>query len=530
MTSARDPKDQARPWHLLLTPAIPLLGLLKEIQWYAPATVVFAPLVVATAISLLLAVVLVPLGKDRHRSALAVSFLMIAGLSYLMVALPLAAIASKAAVYVAYGVVALGTIKLLRTPGSAAPLTVTANRVVAIAVVLLAAPIVWGEWQRPRSVVPPLALSPAAGLPERPDVYVIVLDGYAREDVLRDVFSFENTLVADLRAAGFHVADQAAANYSQTALSLASALNGDYLSALNPVVRHPKDRRGLGDLINHSRFFRAFSAAGYRIRAYSSEYALVRPAPADDRPSPLVRLNDFSYTVYETTIVPRILDAIGFAPAALPMHAHRRHITWTLRHIADAAPQDSQPVLVFAHILAPHPPFAFDASGNARRTHMPALLGDGDMWHRMATATGESYKNGYVDTLRALNARLTTTVRSIVSSGRKSIVLIHGDHGPGSGLDWERPDRTDVRERLSILAALRFPEGEAPPIEAVSTPINIYRAVLNRALNANLPAIDNRSFHSTWERPFDLIDVTDRLKAIDTPGATSVALKGMQSH
>ena len=513
MTAPRQPflslwTESPRPWHLLLTPAIPLLGLLKDILWFVPPAVVLLPLAVSVALSVALALVIVPTGADRHRSALAVSLLVLTGLSYMTVALPVIAVASTAAVAVLYAVVALAAFKLIRRPGSAAVFTVTANRAVGIAILLLALPPLWNEWRRPATRVEPFAMPAAA--PVRPDVYVIVLDGYARHDVLRDVFAYENGLVQDLRAIDFFVGDRAASNYSQTALSLASALNADYLPALKPVVRHRSDRRGLGDLINESRFFRAFLDAGYRFRAYSSEYALVTPRGAHERPSPLFHLNDFSFTVYETTILPTLLDAAGLPRGSVPMHLHRQHITWTLDHITQNRPAESQPALVFAHVLAPHPPFAFDASGGARQTRMPALMGDGDMWHRMAASTGESYKEGYADTVRTLNARLTAMVRAIVASNRKSIVLIHGDHGPGAGLEWERPDRSDIRERMSILAAVRFPDGEPPPLEPDSTPVNLYRAILNRALGTGLPMIHDRSFHSTWERPFDFIEVTSR--------------------
>ena len=498
--------EPPRPWHLLLTPAIPLLGLLKDALWIVPPTAILLPLAVAILVSLLLTLVLVPMGADRHRSAMAVSLLVLTGLSYVTVAL---AIPSMGAGVVIYSLVVLAAIKLLRTPGSATVLTITANRAVAIAVLLLVLPTVLNEWRRPPTRAAPFAV-PVAGS-TRPDVYVIVLDGYARQDVLREVFGFENDLVPDLRAQGFLVADHAVANYSQTALSLASALNAEYLPALNPVIRHPMDRRGLGDLINDGRFFQAFVRAGYRFSAYSSEYALIRPRAAHDRPSPLLHLTDFSFTVYETTFLPALLDAVGLHRGAIPLFLHRRHITWTLDHLTQSAPGDTQPGLIFAHIVAPHPPFAFDANGDPRQTRMPALLGDGDHWHRLAVSSGESYKSGYVDTVRTLNVRLNTLVRSIVARNRKSIVLIHSDHGPGAGLVWDRPDRTDIRERLSILAALRFPDGEVPPVTPDSTPVNLYRAVLNRALGIGLPAIEDRSFHSTWERPFDFIEVTGRL-------------------
>ena len=501
--------DPPRPWHLLLTPAIPLLGMLKDVLGFVPATVIVLPLAVAITLSLVLAAVLLPLGADRHRSALAVSLLTLTGISYMTITLPVSAVAPPAAVALVYAVVVLGAIKLLRTAGSAAVLTVTANRAVAIAVVLLTLPILWSEWRRPTTTVAPLEIPSARSA--RPDVYVIVLDGYGRADVLRELFGFENDLVPVLRANGFFVGDRAAANYSQTALSLASALNVEYLAALGPVVRNRTDRRGLGDLINDSRFFRAFADAGYSIRSYSSEYSLVRPRTADDRPSPLGHLNDFSFTVYETTIVPTLLDAVGLERGAVPMRLHRRHITWTLDHLTNSASFGPMPALVFAHVLAPHPPFVFDANGGPRRSRMPALLGDGDLWRRMALSTGEDYKSGYVDAVRALNARLIAMLKAIDARDRKSIVLIHGDHGPGAGLDWEHPDRSDMRERMAILAAVRFPDGELPPLDQGSSPVNLYRAVINRALGARLPTIENKSFHSTWERPFDLIDVTGRL-------------------
>ena len=512
MTPPRDSllslwKEPPRPWHLLLTPAIPLLGLLKDGLWITPPIVVIAPFLIAIGVALILTILLVPLGADRHRSTLAVSLLVLAGLSYLMIVLPMLTVFSKAGVYIAYALLALTAVKLLRTHGSATAFTITANRVVAIALLLLVAPVLWSEWKRTRS---PLAALPPSVRADagRPDVYVIALDGYARHDVLREVFGFDNGLVSELRTSGFFVADRAAANYSQTALSLASALNADYIPALKPAVRSHKDRRGLGDLIDDSLFFRAFASAGYQIRAYQSEYALVHPRPAHERPSPAFYLNDFSFTVYETTILPRILEVVGLQPA---MHLHRRHIEWTLQHLAQAEPRDSQPILAFAHILAPHPPFAFDANGEPRRTRMPALLHDGDMWRRLAVGKDETYKAGYLDNVRTLNARLATVVRSIAARNRKSIVLIHSDHGSGAGLDWERPDRTDIRERMSILGALRFPDGEVPPVKTDDTLVNLYRAVLNRALGTDLPMIEDRSYHSTWERPFDFIDVTDQL-------------------
>ena len=56
-----------------------------------------------------------------------------------------------------------------------------------------------------------------------PDVYVFILDGYGRTDVLRDHYKFENPLPTRLKALGFEIAEKAVSNDAQTAQSLASS-------------------------------------------------------------------------------------------------------------------------------------------------------------------------------------------------------------------------------------------------------------------------------------------------------------------
>ena len=54
-----------------------------------------------------------------------------------------------------------------------------------------------------------------------PTVYYIILDGYARQDVLQEKYQIDNTPFIDfLKQKGFYVAEQATSNYKSTALSL----------------------------------------------------------------------------------------------------------------------------------------------------------------------------------------------------------------------------------------------------------------------------------------------------------------------
>jgi hypothetical protein len=82
-------------------------------------------------------------------------------------------------------------------------------------------------------------------------------------------------------------------------------------------------------------------------------------------------------------------------------------------------------------------------------------------------------------------------------------------------LKWSSAEASDVRERHGIMLAMRFPDGKQPALGQRTTPINAFRVLVNRALGTALPPVDDRSYFATWERPFEFIDVTDRVHAAD---------------
>ena len=57
-----------------------------------------------------------------------------------------------------------------------------------------------------------------------PDIYYIIVDTYGRADILKELYSYDNSGFADfLLSRGFYVAESSHANYSQTLLSLSSS-------------------------------------------------------------------------------------------------------------------------------------------------------------------------------------------------------------------------------------------------------------------------------------------------------------------
>ena len=64
----------------------------------------------------------------------------------------------------------------------------------------------------------------------RPNIIHIVLDGYSRQDVLAELYGFDNAPFLDrLRELGFAVADRATTPYNQTLLVMDSVFSGTML-------------------------------------------------------------------------------------------------------------------------------------------------------------------------------------------------------------------------------------------------------------------------------------------------------------
>jgi hypothetical protein len=163
-----------------------------------------------------------------------------------------------------------------------------------------------------------------------------------------------------------------------------------------------------------------------------------------------------------------------------------------------------------AHIVAPHPPFTFNADGSYRPEKTRAAFADGSMWIKIAKKYEETYRDGYVEQLRWLDARVPKVIDEILAHAPDAVIIIQGDHGSGSELDFTDRAKTNVHERLGILAAYRVPNPSE--VSQTFTPVNNFRVVFNQLFDAKLPMVAERSFFSTWSRPYHSIEVTSVLK------------------
>jgi len=353
-----------------------------------------------------------------------------------------------------------------------------------------------------------------------PDIYYIILDGYARADILEELYRYDNGEFLDyLKGRGFCVADKSKSNYCQTALSLASSLNLQYLQGLTNRI-HAKSRNTslLRNLIRNSGIVRFLKEYGYQFVALSSGYSFTEISKADIYMSPSQALSESQNLLINTTPLRALLDKL---PMRSQYDLHRERLLYIFDHLPCVKKMDS-PVFVFAHILAPHPPFVFGEYGEPARCDGEFSYNDGSHYTR---ETGrEEYKRNYVRQLVFINKKTKEAIDGILAaSSVPPVIVLQSDHGPGSMLEWDDPKRTNLEERMSILNAYHLPDDGHDFLYDEITPVNTFRIICNHYFGTSYDLLKDASYFSNHQHPYRFLEVTDQTCSKTDPVCPSLA-------
>ena len=354
----------------------------------------------------------------------------------------------------------------------------------------------------------------------RPNIYYIVLDGYGRADILEELYDFDNTaFIEALRQRGFYIASDSRANYIQTALSLASSLNSQYIPSLLPASRRQGKNRGpLIGLIRKNLLAQALKSLGYRTVAFASGYYATELEHFDVYLTPDWNLGEFAAGLIRTTPVPAVRDLLQGEASEYDLH--RRRVLYALEHLPDTCSMRG-PLLVFAHIICPHPPFVFDADGRPLNPAGTYEQTDGSHLVNKQKLSPEEYVKRYTGQLEFINRRLPQTLDALIeNSPDEPVIILQADHGPGLMLTWKDPDRTYMKERLAIFSAFLLPGEAGKDLYPGISPVNTFRVILNQIFLADLELLEDRSFFSKWNHPYMFQEVTQQVTAGSRAGTT----------
>jgi hypothetical protein len=359
-----------------------------------------------------------------------------------------------------------------------------------------------------------------------PDIYYIILDGYARADILEEIYGYNNSgFINYLQERGFYVAEKSSSNYNQTAASLASSLSLDYVNDLSETMAADlKNRQPLANRIKFSHLSELLESRGYEVVAFETGYERTELENVDHYWSletevipqftSLWRFNAFETLLLESTMARIVFDLRFLSPDIFRQvmqrteyQAHRERILFAFDKLDDIATMEGD-YFVFAHLISPHPPFVFGSQGKAINPNRAYRIEDGDSY----PGDKNEYIKGYKDQLSFINVQVMQVIdRILTTSDTPPIIIIQGDHGPGAYLVWDSAEKTNLKERYGILNAYYFPDGNYDELYPSITPVNSFRSFLNYQFGTDIELLPDESYFAPWMRPYDFVRVTDSI-------------------
>jgi hypothetical protein len=321
-----------------------------------------------------------------------------------------------------------------------------------------------------------------------PDIYYIVLDEYARSDVLEQVYGIDNSsFLEDLQQLGFYIAECARSNYSRTNHSLTSTFNMEYVQTLKSGIAPDEDPAWLLPFLKHSVVRQQLEGLGYKTIVFKNPHEKLTwdDAAIVYKSSGTALLSPFEYLLLRTTVVRAYLDVREAETRQLADYTYYEDTLYALRQLPKV-PDIPGPKFVFVHLIIPHSPFVFGPEGE--KIDIPYDADAGNIY------TEEDSKRGTVAAVSYINKRMLEIIPQLIGASKMPpIIILAGDHGTPWGGN---------QNEMKILAAI-FTPGSRSPFYKTITPVNIFRVVFDSYFNGSIGLLQDTSYFFTELGRFD---------------------------
>ncbi len=338
-----------------------------------------------------------------------------------------------------------------------------------------------------------------------PDIYLILLDAYPREDTLQRVFGHDNQpFLTALETRGFDVLPGSRSNYAATKLTMASMLNMKLLheiEELNPILEgQAEEMSTLRNITGGASALGFVRDQGYEVVANAPGYeetALRRADVFIDGG----QLNEFEMILLRPTALAEIIKV---AAPDFVASQQRGRVADGLRLIRDVARPAERPRFALIHLPTPHAPLLYGRHGEPRRVDLQRphdYDADGQ--------TPQEQVEQYREQLDYVNQEILSAVDEMLAQpGIEPVVVIWSDHGSLIDLDTD-PDLR-LSERVSNLFATRTP-GQDDLFADNHTLVNTLPILFNAYLSSSFPMAADRSFVSQQPFLFDWVEIAPDL-------------------
>jgi len=331
-----------------------------------------------------------------------------------------------------------------------------------------------------------------------PDVFFIILDMYPSNLVLEKYFGFNNkNFTNKLESLGFNVFYNSRANYSRTLLSLTSTLNMEYLQKDTDTVSKELTLENLYHKLENGKVQSFFKKKGYNFYWFEGGYL---PGKTQYNNNEIfIPVTGTLYSRQETVdndflmyfINNSILSPFSERIKIISVEIFRKRINNILVKLPVLA-KNKDHKFVFAHIMAPHPPFVFGENGDK-------IYYDENNMNRKAT---------FINQLKYINKRMINFLEKILNTnnGRNKIIIIQGDHGTREIVpnniysfkqDW-------AQEAFGNLNAVYFSDKIKYKKVDYHSPVNTFRFILNQEFNQNNSYLEDKNYYTDFTFPLKL--------------------------
>jgi hypothetical protein len=356
---------------------------------------------------------------------------------------------------------------------------------------------------------------PNATTVSKPDIYYLLFDRYGNKEQLEKNFNFDNSdIYSFLASKGFANRPDASANYPFTMSSVSSTMAMNYFPQFEEMFSKNDNWQTAfpyRSILNDPPIAQELKQNGYQYNQLSSWWDFTRVGiKADSNPDESFRLRVFGKAFYLTDLQrdivnksilsPWLKKGVGFGKSTAlkydldrnPRENFEAQMS-SLRDIAGRTDK-SKPQFSFAHLLAPHPPYVFNADGS---------------W---PSYDGEANDNGVDETIKYkneatfVNDQIKDVVSYIQLHDPKAVIVIQADEGPYPKqfrgplspehfYDPLKLPQDKMRQKFGVFASYYLPgDDNSNAASQIDASVDTFRVILNNYLGYNLVLLPDCHF------------------------------------
>ncbi len=322
------------------------------------------------------------------------------------------------------------------------------------------------------------------------NVYFIILDQYARKDILQNILNFDNTaFLNQLKKRDFFVSVNSHSNYNRTGLTLSTSFNMNYYTEVNTynnylITQNSKSHSIFKD--NSYDFIFVESGGNSEIACSGKENYCIKSGNFGDDVALFIKM----------TPIWRLMRTQYFN---IYRYFESLYVLTDLDHAIEMAILKYKDIdkkyFLFAHILSPHEPQRFNEDCSKYLVLNPEL--------------GHPSSSQYLTDLPCLNEQVIKTIDYILENDQTDpIILLQSDHGISH--EMQGIIASDKLIRLKNLMTFKLPNNCKKYYYDTISPVNNMHLVFS-CLTDKKPNFVKDKYFFTNQNKFELDEVTGYL-------------------